>query len=255
MDKTLSTVYVDEAGDLGASRGTQWFVLTAVIVDQAQEANIRATMKTIKSTLNLNTIHFRNVKDFNRRAYIVRELEKCNFTCVHVLFDTNQFDTSRIPSDRLAYNYICRYLIERVSWFMRDSNRIGKIILSSRGTSRDQDLINYIKDKLIPDSTNQISPVFTGVECKTAQSWDMLQLADVCATSMFYSHEINSYGMIVPCFAIKLWEKNYRHAGNLYSYGVKYFQNNMRPANGSLKDKRPCGEGIKNRGTPSATAT
>lgn len=33
-DKILCTVYIDEAGDLGCNRGTQWFVLSAVIVDK-----------------------------------------------------------------------------------------------------------------------------------------------------------------------------------------------------------------------------
>lgn len=29
---TNCTVYIDEAGDLGINRGTQWFILSAVIV-------------------------------------------------------------------------------------------------------------------------------------------------------------------------------------------------------------------------------
>ena len=182
------TVYIDEAGDLGANRGTQWFVLTAVIVDRSEEVAIRANLKSIKQKLNVQAIHFRTVKDFNRRGYIVKELSTNNFTCVHILFDTKQFDKAKMPTDLLAYNYICRYLLERVSWFLRDTGREGKIILSSRGTSRDADLIKYIQDKLIPYSNNQVSHVFTGIDCKQASSWDMLQLADVCATSMFYSH-------------------------------------------------------------------
>lgn len=138
------TVYIDEAGDLGANRGTNWFVLTAVVVDATEEPKIRTTLKNIKLKLNLQNIHFRTIKDFNRRCYIVQELSQNDFTYVNILFDTTQMDKAKMPTDVLAYNYICRYLIERVSWFMRDTDRRGKIVLSSRGTTRDAELIDYI---------------------------------------------------------------------------------------------------------------
>lgn len=234
------TVYIDEAGDLGANRGTKWFVLTAVIVDSDEEPTIRAKMSTIKQRLNLQTIHFRSVKDFNKRGFIVRSLAENNFTCSHVLFDTQQYDRRKMPTDLLAYNYICRYLLERVSWYLRDTGRTGKIVLSSRGTTRDADLTRYIQEKLIPNSQNEIAPVFTGVECKQASSWDMLQLADICATSMFYSHEINGYGTITPCFAMKLWDKIYKHNGQTEHYGLKYFSDSMKPDIQALRPLRPC---------------
>lgn len=45
------TVYIDEAGDLGYQRGTQWFILSAVVVDKTEERAIRTTMAQIKSRL------------------------------------------------------------------------------------------------------------------------------------------------------------------------------------------------------------
>jgi hypothetical protein len=56
------TLYIDEAGDLGFNRGTQWFVLSGVIVEKNDEPLIRNIMKNIKSKLNMNNIHFRNMK-------------------------------------------------------------------------------------------------------------------------------------------------------------------------------------------------
>ncbi len=64
--------------------------------------------------------------------------------------------------------------------------RTADIVLSARGTSRDGELIEYIKEKLIPYSDNQIaSGVFENITAKTANSWDMLQLADVCNNDIF----------------------------------------------------------------------
>jgi len=239
MDNIQSTIYIDEAGDLGANRGTQWFVLTAVIVNNVDEFKIRKTVQSIKQRLNLKVIHFRNIKDFNRRAFIVRELSQENFQIVNVMFDTRKFDRSKMQSEQ-AYNFICRMLLERVSWLLRDTGRIGKIVLSSRGTARDGELSEYIQTKLIPYPENQIAKVFSGVECKPSTSWDMLQLADVCATSMFYSHEVNGYGFTVPCYAIKLSSKLYRYNNQLMKYGIKYFDDSMTPQYDLLKAMRAC---------------
>lgn len=76
------TVYIDEAGDLGIGRGTTWFVLTAVIVDKTAEASIREKMSKIKARLNVREIHLRKITDFNKRAFIVRELNE-DGVCLH----------------------------------------------------------------------------------------------------------------------------------------------------------------------------
>lgn len=231
-----STVYIDEAGDLGIGKGTQWFVLTAVIVDDADEKNIRADITKLKSKLNVNEIHLRKISEFNKRACIVNSLKNANFTYINVLVDTNQ---SKLPSVT-AYNYICRFLIERVSWFLRDTNRLADIVLSSRGTSRDNELIEYIKTKLLPYGGNQVSNMFLNVKAKPSSQWDLLQLADVCATSMFLSHEINAFGICIPCFAKALSSHLYKHNGNIINYGMKYFDKNMKPDTSILRSKWIC---------------
>jgi hypothetical protein len=43
------TVYIDESGDLGINRGTRWFTLSGVIVNEESESDIRKTIKDIRS--------------------------------------------------------------------------------------------------------------------------------------------------------------------------------------------------------------
>ena len=92
MQKTQCTVYIDEAGDLGSNRGTQWFVLTAIVIDKARELEIRDLLKSIKVRLNLQNIHFRDIKDFQRKCFVVDSVATQPFTMFSVLFDTNQYD-------------------------------------------------------------------------------------------------------------------------------------------------------------------
>lgn len=235
-----STVYIDEAGDLGANRGTQWFVLTAVIVDKKDEPHIRQTMMRLKKELNVNEIHVRKIKEFHRRTHIVKELSSEKFTYINIIFDTKKFDKSKIGSPLIAYNYICRMLLERVSWYLSDTERTANIVLSSRGTSRDGELIHYIKDKLIPYDDNELrSYVFNKITAMSSSSWDLLQLADVCATTMFLAHEIKSFDLYYPCFSYVISDHLYSRCGKTMSYGIKYFSSDMKPDE-SLKSHKPC---------------
>lgn len=253
MNATKCTVYIDEAGDLGYQRGTQWFVLSAIIVDEDKEPSIRAKLAQIKSRLNVNEVHLRKITEFYRRAFIVQELAGEDFTYTNVVVDTNKLNLAMATSTSTAYNYICRMLIERASWFLRDTNRFGDIVLSARGTSRDGELIEYIREKLIPYPDNQIvADVFGKRSAKTAASWDMLQLADVCATTMFLTHEKNGWGFCTPCFSKALSNHLYTRKGNLDSYGLKYFDASMKPNVADLKCNWVC---TKKERTPGATAT
>ncbi len=247
------TVYIDEAGDLGVGRGTRWFVLSAVIVDKQSEPQIRTTLNSIKARLNVNGIHLRKIPDYYRRAYIVREISNEEFTYINIIADTNKFDRTKIASSELAYNFLCRMLLERVSWFLRDTHRIADVVLSARGTKRDGELIDYIQNKLLPYAGNQIaSSTFEKISAKQAAQWDLLQLADVCATTMFLAYQENGWGFCTPCFSRVLQSHLYAHNGRIDSYGIKYFTPDMQPGADELKDRWMC---IKNERTPGATTT
>ena len=241
MQPITSTVYIDESGDLGVGRGTQWFVLSAVVVDKVDEPSIRANLSQIRARLNVRDVHLRRITDFYKRGYIVNELNKENFTYVNVIADTQKFDLQKIPSAEVGYNYLCRMLLERVSWVLRDTGRTADIVLSARGTSRDGELIAYIKEKLIPYQGNQIAEdVFHNVCAKPAGSWDLLQLADVCATTMFLTYEKNGWGFCTPCYSKVLRKHLYMHGGFIERYGIKYFDNSMKPNAEALQCHWPC---------------
>ncbi len=170
-----------------------------------------------------------------------------------VLVDTTKLDQTKIPTADIAYNYVCKYLLQRVSWFLSSTGRCGDIILSARGTSRDGELIDYIRNKLFPYPKNAIdASVFGKVTAKAAASWDMLQLADVCATSMFLAYQINEFGFCTPCFSLALQDHLYRKNNKLESYGIKFFTSDMKPDVVELRNHRVC---AKKERTPGATTT
>lgn len=248
--KSTHTVYIDESGDLGVKRGTQWFVLSAVIVPKDEEKNIRSIINNIKKTLNVKEIHLQKISDYFKRGYIAHELSAANFVYINVIFDTNKFDTSKIPDSLIAYNYLCKYLLQKVSIYLEDNHCIADVVLSARGTSRDQELIDYIQEKLLPYPRNKINKkCFNKIEAKTAGEWDMLQLADVCATTTYLSHAKSKFGFCIPCFAKALSGHLFRKYGKTYPYGIKYFTADMRPAEDILRNNCICKKKERTSGT------
>lgn len=244
------TVYIDEAGDLGVQRGTRWFVLCGVVVKKTDEKAIRENMSQIRTKLNINEIHMRKITDFQKRAFIVRELNQLQFTYMNVIVDTNKFDQGKIPTPVIAYNFVCKYLLQRASWLLSSYGTRADIVLSSRGTSRDGELIQYIQNKLIPFPANQIhNDVFDKITAKSAGMWDLLQLADVCATTTFWKYEINGFGFSVPCFSYMLINHLYTKDSKVDGYGIKFFVDEMKPNENELLMTRICGY---NKKEPSA---
>lgn len=244
-----STVYIDESGDLGQGKGTRWFVITAVVVDAEKERSIRNAIQEIKNNLRIPEVHFRKVCDFNKRLFLTSRLSKEDFTYINVIADTNKMDYSKIPSPAIAYNYMCRMLIERVSWFLRDNKRGADIILSARGTKRDNELVTYI-NKLIKDDNSKIEVSTLGnIKATCANTLDLLQLADVCATTTFLAYEKGEFGIAIPCFFKMLESHLYKYNGEVNRYGIKFFNNEMLP---DADNECPCI--IKER-TFGATAT
>lgn len=238
-----SVLLVDESGDLGIEKGTDWFVLAGVLVDKSDEQDIRNTLKRIRQKINVNEIHFRKMSSFDKKSYVTAELAKCTFEYIAIIANTSMIKLTdngkNTPRSILSYNHMCRFLIERASWLLRDTERRADIILSSRGTSRDGELIDYIR-KVVADPVTNIEDRFDKITAKPASSWDLLQLADVCATSMFNMYQKNGLGFITPCFAYRLNGHLYRHNQVILKYGVKYYDEAMAPSKNYFRENAPC---------------
>lgn len=239
--KTQCTLYIDESGDLGANRGTQWFVLTGIVVNRSDEPTIRNVLSSVRTKLNMKSIHWRTIRDFYKKIYIMRQVAPLPFEYINIIFDTTKYDLKKIPSYDMAYNFLCKLLLERASWLLRDTGRNGEIVLSSRGTNRDNELIDYITNKLLPYPSNNIADVFSSATSKAASQWDLLQLADICATTTFTSLEAHpQYGFTTPCHASFIRDKLYARNGVVESYGIKYFAPDMKPSSAYLSERAIC---------------
>lgn len=198
------TIYIDEAGDLGINRGTRWFVLAGVLIKKADEKAIKVSLKNIKNKFNLQTIHFRKLHDFGHRAFVVKRINEVPFEVFVVIADTTKFIIPKNKKNQSVscdtYNLAVKKLLLEINSHLVQQDLLADIVLSSRGTSRDKELIDYIKNDvltaLVVDDKH-----FHNTKAIQAPEWEMLQIADVCATSVFYSLEVSELsGLVTPCF-------------------------------------------------------
>lgn len=243
-------VYIDESGDLGIGKGTRWFVISAIVVQKDEEPLLRSAVSNIKNKLNLNCVHFRNIREFQKRLYIVKQIYNLPFTTINVIVDTSKWD---LRDSEQAYNYLSRILLERVSWFLRDNCAKADVVFSSRNTRRDKELIEYLNNKVLNYEWNKIAPnTIASISSEKMEKYDMLQLADVCAAAMFKSHEPDTLGFIYPCYMNNLRDHLYTHNSKVFSYGMKYYSNNMQLDKSYIEEHSPCRYCTKNEKTPRA---
>lgn len=238
--KKKATVYIDESGDLGVGKGTTWFVITGAVVGKDEELHCLHTLRKVQNELNCKKIHIREIRDFNKRAYVVRSICDEQFVFASIIINTSKL---KIENPSLTYNYACRLLLERCSWYLRDNDMVANIILSSRGTNRDGQLISYIKNQLIdsPDPSVKITNiVFTNVTAISAGQRTMLSLPDICATSLFLAYEKDRFGFTYPCFMRRISSRIYKYKGQEINYGIKYFSADMSPDIPSITKCNPC---------------
>lgn len=221
--------YIDESGDEGIKKGTVWFILTAVIVEKETELKISKTIDEIKSKIGISSgkpLHWKELRNKNvsKKRYIIDRLSKEDFVYTNVIINTYDMENEKLQG-KLLYNYVCRYLLERISWYVGDNNGTVDIVFSNRSNISYPELKEYM-ETLFNDNECQIRKhVITSFSVFEPSQRKMLQFADACASSLAEAFEKDSLGYYDERFVMTLQKKLYRRKGKLLSYGLKIFPN------------------------------
>ena len=216
--------YIDESGDEGIRRGSNWFILTAIIVKKENDLNLSKIIDDIKQNLEINIksqLHWNSIKGFPNKKMIIDLLSKQDFHIINILINTKQIDN--IPSNKV-YNYYSGYLFERITWFLKSEDTVN-INISSRGNLNKTSLIEYLqnaknKHKINFDKIKDVK-IYANAQKK------LLQLADVCCSSLGQAIKYNDdkHRYYIKTLSDKLFRKN----NNLLSYGLKIVPPNTLP--------------------------
>jgi hypothetical protein len=215
--KPLYHIYIDEAGDPGvkqkscdAPHWSDWFVLSAVVVADENDADIVDWVRDMNKAIRRNgpsEIHYRKFSDANRR-HVCKVLAS---KPVRIFIVASHKDTMRAhrsrrlgkANDKQFYNWCLRLLLERVTeWCARRGRKAGvklspaRLVFSHRGGHDYDELRDYLRKIIAQSMTGDLTLDKKGVtanvifddliEVVPHTNLAGLQLADVAA-SAFYS--------------------------------------------------------------------
>ena len=70
-------VYIDESGDEGIKRGSEWFILTAIIVPKQYDLTLSNKILKIKNAMNMNRkdqLHWNKILKYDKKIQIIYDL-------------------------------------------------------------------------------------------------------------------------------------------------------------------------------------
>lgn len=238
--------YIDECGDdgLGNYRGpgasggaSRWLTLSATVMRMSRERDATGWRDEIRNQLHPKShakpLHFVGL-NHAQRVMAVERLKTKPFRSICVVANKPVIPTGIYQEKNQLYFYLCRYLIERISWLCRDMRqRVPEgdgrvqIVFSRRGGMSYPDFRGYLeKMKAKSDPSIQIKwPVIDieGISAFDHSTRAGLQISDIVASAITAGVEPNPYGHCELRYAEALRSKIYSRNGNYLSYGMKFY--------------------------------
>jgi len=231
--------FIDESGDEGFKfeRGSSnWFVLSGYIIKKSFYQNTIDCIGNIKNEFKWQQekhIHWKKLHHFEKK-YFCKQIshQKCTLitVCVHKpsIIEKEQFD-----SRYRLYFYTCRYLIERISWHIRDvyniksdlSNKI-LLIFSNRSGMSYNELKAYFSFLQLKSEVEDIRIEWQHIDFDLIKAFppgklEGLQLADAVAGAFYNAFEDRIPAKHETEYGQILKNKVYRHKGDFWGYGLK----------------------------------
>lgn len=120
------------------------------------------------------------------------------------------------------YNYGCRFLIERLTWYADGNGRQLNLSFSNRASTSYADLQRYMawiqndpRCTIVRGCINQFQPVSVTVK--------LIQVADFYASASGAALEPNVYGLSEESYLLAVRNQLYRGRGGVFSTGFKIF--------------------------------
>lgn len=230
--------FIDEAGDEGfvfkdppQRASSEWFVLSAVIFHTEDQAG---TSRVFKETLDpieqhrRSPLHFR-VLPHEARIPVVAKLAALPISVISICVNKKSLGPTTLENSRRLYYYCTRFLLERITWLVRDHPKReigdGKCLITFSRSKRlsYENMASYLE--LLAKQRTEIAWVRLApkicVKDHTQSIW--LRAADAVASSTFRALELNEYGFTESRYICILKPVVYCRSSKYLSYGLKLF--------------------------------
>jgi hypothetical protein len=223
--------FIDESGDDGFSaKSSRWLVLGAYIILESEMPSVKLKflngIKEIWKTDPPDHVHFVDCPHTKRKA-LLNLVKGINLTCMYV--GVRKDALGEEAAKRLAcptlYFYLAKHLVERLSWFARDSGMKVRITFAQRSQVSFTELKSYFYDTLIHSGYPTHSIEFNCIDSMgsiPANVNTLLQAADWITGGFTAGLNPDTYDQVELAYAEILWGKYWMRSGKFWSYGMKY---------------------------------
>jgi len=205
---------------------SEWLIVAAVIVKEEEDLPLSHAVDDLRQLLNRpppKPLHFRDLKHNARRA----AMDKLGtydfvFSAVALWKPPGSGPGKQFPKAPYMYNWACRLLVERLTWYADDRNRRVNLFFSNRATTsynKLQSYMNWIQSDPNCQIRNGCIDKFKPVN----QTVKLIQVADFYASASFMALEPDLFGNPEEDYLLRVKHQLYRRSGNLFSYGFKAY--------------------------------
>jgi hypothetical protein len=229
------TCYIDESGDEGiGTGGTRWFILGALIVDDAvnlQTSTMIPRIKTQFGWIPTKPLRWSKIRSHDKRLYMCKELlsEQWVFCAIVTDKDHPFVQTAKgLHQKSNLYFYSTRLLLERLSWYVRDNGGGKAKLVFEKRTNMDYKALNAYLLQLNQWSGQQPPQIawsfldWQNIRILPKDKSRLLQGADLACGALSDALEHTKLGNIEPRYILELNGRFYRRGTNLFSYGLKF---------------------------------
>lgn len=232
LQRTPYVVYVDEAGDRGwGGRSSPVFALSAVIVKQADDRALREMLDAVNGAMNQppgRVLHWaENIREHSDRKMVATRLAGLPATFVNIVLckDSLLGSGTKLSDPEAQYNYLVRYLLERVSWYVDQKFGLATLRFAHVRRFKYQNLYDYL-DYLpyVHGCTIRWSALKNGQRPHIEQPHQRrgLQVADMLAGSVYAAVRPDRHGEQEPEYLRRVSSRLWTGRTNkLSTYGLK----------------------------------
>lgn len=220
--------FVDESGQRAArTKGaSNHFVMAAAIVPTENLPDAVGALAGLRVDTGRNpgdVLHWNQIKQHSQRLRVVQSLGELPWLTVSAVVVCKQHLPETGINDDRGYLYTLRFLLERLSWFARDQDRVLGMTVAHVVRFKLEKLRAY-EQILRTDPSCQIAwsaldPA--GAKIDQPTRIELLQLGDLAASSIATAFEPDRFGNTEQRYLTELSPCLYRRKGNLTSYGLK----------------------------------
>ncbi|MCX5462272.1 DUF3800 domain-containing protein [Streptomyces sp. FT1] len=233
--------YIDEAGVRSRSKSSSdHFVMSAFVVEESHLPAATQFLAGLRSDLGRrpnDTLHWVAIRQHEQRVHAAKSLGAQEWATLSSVVACKRHLSTQI-TDSQFYLYTLRYLLERLSWFARDSGSTLSYTLAH--ITRPQMTLPELRQyeaalQQMPTSIAWSSLDPKGGQIEQPSRVELLQCADLTASAIFRAFEPDNYKNTERRYLQELAPRLYRRGrGAITSYGMK-----LHPSDASTKAAYP----------------